>query len=284
MLPSAVPTLGPHHRKGTTVLVNATGTATPDDVWQRYTNPMTWSDWAPQITAVEYEGETLRPGTTGRVVASMGVTLDFEVEDVDATQRSWSWRVGRGNTSVLMHHAVVPTGDGRTMATMRIDGALATVLQPYRLIASRALRGLVEDGNGRGKSTDETVVRHPFAFSPGHRRASRIFGITPDNSWVDLGPQWLTVRYGPWQLLTPRDNVVGHEITEDFDFLKTAGPPHLSMADRGVSFTPNGERALCVSFQEPVPAIDPTGMIRHPAATLGVLNPEALAAGLDAGA
>ena len=62
--------------------------------------------------------------------------------------------------------------------------------------------------------------------------------------------------------------------------MKTAGPPHLSFSDRGVSFTTNGDRALCLRFHEPVPAIDPTATITHPGATLSVADPEALAAAL----
>ncbi len=264
------------------MMVTATGRATPERVWDRYTRPATWAQWAPHIAAVDCADEVVAAGTTGRVLGPAGVSVDFEIEEVDPVLRSWTWKVGRGSTKMRLHHDVVPTGDGQTMATMRLDGPLATILQPYRLLASRALRGLVADPSApleRGQ--EEAVVRLPFEFSPGHRRASRLFAITPDNSWVDVGPEWLAVRYGPWRLLTPRSNVSGHQVTEDFAFLKTAGPPHLSLEDQGVSFTPNGTRALCVQFHEPVPAIDPTGILRHPAATLGVVDPEALAGALD---
>jgi hypothetical protein len=69
-------------------------------------------------------------------------------------------------------------------------------------------------------------------------------------------------------------------VTGGFAWIKTAGPPHLSFSDRGVSFTTNGDRALCLSFHEPVPAIDPTATITHPGATLAVAEPERLAAAL----
>ena len=70
--------------------------------------------------------------------------------------------------------------------------------------------------------------------------------------------------------------------TGGFRFLKTAGPAHLSFADRGVTFATNGDRAACVRFHEPVRAIDPTGLIRHPGATLTVADPPALIAALEA--
>ncbi len=264
------------------MMVIATGRATPDQVWNQYLRPATWARWAPHISSVECDDEIIANGTIGRVVGPGGVGVDFEVEEVDPVLRSWTWRVGRGRMRVRLRHDVVPTGDSLTMATMRLDGPLATVLQPYRLLSVRAQRGLVSDTSSPPPpGPKEVVVRVPFAFSPAHRAEARMFAVTPDNSWIDVGPQWLLVRYGPWSLLTPRSNVSGHQISEDFAFIKTAGPPHLSLKDQGVSFTPNGARALCVRFHEPVAAIDPTGILRHPAATFGVARPEALAAVLD---
>lgn len=92
----------------------------------------------------------------------------------------------------------------------------------------------------------------------------------------------LRVRFGPWSLRTPRSNVAGTQETGGFAFLKTAGPPHLSFTDRGVTFATNGDRAVCVSFREPVKGIDPTGRIRHPGATLTVADPPALIRALEA--
>jgi hypothetical protein len=92
----------------------------------------------------------------------------------------------------------------------------------------------------------------------------------------------LRVRFGPWSLATGLDNITGAEITGGFHWLKTAGPPHLSFADRGVTFATNGDRAVCVRFAVPVPAIDPTRTIRHPGATLTVAQPEQLLHALGA--
>lgn len=91
----------------------------------------------------------------------------------------------------------------------------------------------------------------------------------------------LRVRYGPWSLRTPRSNIERVVETGGFSFLKTAGPPHLSFADRGVSFATNGDRAVCVTFREPVRAIEPTGRLRHPGATMTVADPAALRRALE---
>lgn len=96
-----------------------------------------------------------------------------------------------------------------------------------------------------------------------------------------MGDGALRVRFGLWSLSTPLDNVAGVEETGDFAYLKTAGPAHLSLADRGVTFATNGDRAVCVRFHEPVRGIDPTGRIRHPGATLTVADPPAVRRALE---
>lgn len=114
-----------------------------------------------------------------------------------------------------------------------------------------------------------------FAFTPRYRLAALPFGVTPWTSGVRLDEDGLRVRFGPWRLRTERENLAAVSLVGDFAFLKTAGPPHLSFADRGVSFTPNGDAAVCLRFKASVPCLDPTGLVwplRHPGATLGVAD------------
>ena len=80
----------------------------------------------------------------------------------------------------------------------------------------------------------------------------------------------LSVRFGPWSMRTPVQNILEAVETSDFAYLKTAGPAHLSFADRGITFATNGDRGLCLRFAEPVGAIDWVGLIRHPGATVTV--------------
>lgn len=124
----------------------------------------------------------------------------------------------------------------------------------------------------------EQPVRHEFAFTPAYRAAGLVFGVTPRTAWVEVGPDGLRVRYGPWRLSTTLDNLREATVTGGFAFLKTAGPPHLSFADRGISFTTNGRAALCLAFDRPVRGIEPTGRLAHPGATLSVADPHALLA------
>jgi hypothetical protein len=122
--------------------------------------------------------------------------------------------------------------------------------------------------------------RHPFRFATAYRLPALALGITPVTAMVHVSPDDLTVRFGLWRLTTPRSNIAGAELTGGFSFLKTVGPPHLSFADRGVTFATNGESALCLEFHEPVQVLDPSGRLRHPGATLTVADPVWLATDL----
>ncbi len=125
-----------------------------------------------------------------------------------------------------------------------------------------------------------TTQLFPFAFAPSYRLPALAFGVTPRTAMVCVQDGDLRVRFGLWTLRTPLANVAGAELSGGFGFLKTAGPAHLSFADRGVTFATNGERALCVRFHEPVVAIDPTRTIKHPGATITVADPAGLATAL----
>ncbi len=116
--------------------------------------------------------------------------------------------------------------------------------------------------------------RYEFAFAASYRLPALCFGITPVTAWVELTGSEIAVRYGPWRLRTGLSNITDASLTGGFAWLKTAGPPHLSFSDRGISFTTNGDSAVCLSFRTPVAGIDPTRRIKHPGATLTVADPE----------
>ena len=129
-----------------------------------------------------------------------------------------------------------------------------------------------------------TSAQHfDFAFADSYRWPARIFGVTPRTTGVLLQDGDLRVRFGPWSLRTAVGNIASAEHSGGFSFIKTAGPAHLSLADRGVTFATNGDRALCLRFHSPVKGIDPSGLIKHPGATLTVADPEALAEALGLG-
>jgi hypothetical protein len=118
--------------------------------------------------------------------------------------------------------------------------------------------------------------RFTFRFAPAYRRASLPFGVTAERCWVDVGPDNLHARFGPWQLRTSLANISAVQITGPYAFLKTAGPAHLGFTDRGLTFASNGERGVLISFHQPVRGIEPTGLLRHPELTVTVADTEGL--------
>lgn len=117
--------------------------------------------------------------------------------------------------------------------------------------------------------TEETFQ---FEFSRGHRIASALFGVTPSNSHVKVKDDELQVKYGPWSFAVPLSNVLEVKPTGPYAFIKTAGPPHLSLSDSGVTFATNAERGLCIRFREPVRGIGPSGRPRHTSLTVTVAD------------
>lgn len=119
-------------------------------------------------------------------------------------------------------------------------------------------------------------TRFPFRFERRLVPFSLVFGVTPRTAWVEVGDDDLTVRFGPWRLVTPRRNIVDGQLTGPYSFAKVAGPAHLSFADRGVTFATTTERGVCFTLREPVPGIAPFGRLPHPGVTVTVEDPERL--------
>lgn len=126
------------------------------------------------------------------------------------------------------------------------------------------------------------AVSFSFRFTTAYRAVAALFGVTPDRTGVTVAGGTLEVRYGPWRVATDLANVAGTELTGPYSWRKTIGPAHMSLADRGLTFASNPERGLCIRFDEPVAGIEPTGRLRHPALTVTVADPGALAAALKA--
>ncbi|SCF10283.1 hypothetical protein GA0070607_5566 [Micromonospora coriariae] len=116
----------------------------------------------------------------------------------------------------------------------------------------------------------------PFRFDPVFRPALALLGVRPATAWVTVTDRDLLIRYGPWRLHTDRDNVTGVEVSGPYRWWRAIGP-HVSLADRGVSFGSSTAGGVCLRFGVPVPAIAPGGRPRHPAVTVTITDPPALA-------
>ena len=59
------------------------------------------------------------------------------------------------------------------------------------------------------------------------------------------------------------------------------GPPHLSFADRGLTFVTKADEGVCMRFVEPVTGIDSRRWVHHPGLTVTVADPHGLIAPIE---
>ena len=121
------------------------------------------------------------------------------------------------------------------------------------------------------------TTTYPLSF-PGPLR--RLAGTRPEWFAVRLHDGDLDARFGPWRVRTPLTNVVGAEPSGPYRFWKVLGP-RLSLVDRGLTFGTSTVAGVCIRFAEPVPGLEPTGRLRHPALTVTVAEPHALVEALS---
>ncbi|WP_174531101.1 hypothetical protein, partial [Micromonospora maritima] len=96
--------------------------------------------------------------------------------------------------------------------------------------------------------------RFPFRFDPAFRLPLALLGVRPETAVVELAPDALVVRFGPWRLRTTPANIAGAELSGPYRWWRAIGP-HLSLADGGATFGTSVAAGLCLRFAEPVPAL-----------------------------
>jgi len=128
----------------------------------------------------------------------------------------------------------------------------------------------------------EPVEEFGFRFDLAHRLAAAPFLVSPGTASVviDRSRGSFLARFGPWKVETSLTNVEYVTATGPYHPVKTIGPPHLSLSDRGLTFATNDRKGLCIRFRVPVRGIDPLGVVRHPAITVTVDDVDRLRASL----
>jgi hypothetical protein len=124
---------------------------------------------------------------------------------------------------------------------------------------------------------DQGSVQFGFAFDPRFRVPLALAGVTPGHAHVTVTTTRLLARFGPWSVDTPLDNVAGVCVTGPYRWYRAIGPRG-SFADRGATFGSTTEGGVCVRFHDPVPGLEPVGLVRHPGLTMTVDDPDAMAA------
>lgn len=136
-------------------------------------------------------------------------------------------------------------------------------------------------GSAPAMAPTETTREFPFAVDLLYSVAARAFLIDAGEARATIDREGdLTIRFGPWTLHTPVENVATAEVTGPYAALKTLGPPHVSLHDRGITFATNAREGVCISFIEPVGALEPLHLLKHPSATVTVAAPDLLVAAL----
>lgn len=118
---------------------------------------------------------------------------------------------------------------------------------------------------------DAVLQEFDFAFDRRYRPVLLAFGVTSATARVVVGGRpgagVLRARFGPWWLETTLDNVAEVTLGGPYRPHRVIGP-HLSLADRGVTFGTNTRVGACVRFHEPVGALAGRRALRHPGMTV----------------
>lgn len=124
------------------------------------------------------------------------------------------------------------------------------------------------------------VTRFEYAIDPGMAMWHRVCLLRPERDAVTVSDGMLVATFGPWTVATDIANVAGVTTTGPYRTWRVAGPPRLGWTDRGLTFATNARVGLCIAFIDPVPGIDPIGLINHPTLTVTVSDLDGLAASL----
>jgi hypothetical protein len=116
-----------------------------------------------------------------------------------------------------------------------------------------------------------------MGFGPRFRLPLAALGVTPATAHVTITADRLVACFGPWTCRTTPANVRAVHLAGPYRWYRAIGP-RLSLAGHGLTFGTSTARGVCLLLREPVPGIDPLGVIRHPDLTLTVADPDGFAA------
>lgn len=124
---------------------------------------------------------------------------------------------------------------------------------------------------------DAPTLAFPFEVEYPLAHLGRLFGVQPEKATLELDGERVVARFGPWTVETTIDNIESVDVTGPYATWKVAGPPHISLADGGLTFATTASGGVCMTFREPVPGILPVSVLRHGSLTVTVQNPERVA-------
>ncbi|SFB41880.1 hypothetical protein SAMN05216266_110210 [Amycolatopsis marina] len=135
------------------------------------------------------------------------------------------------------------------------------------------------DNSDFGSDKDGVIDQEhhfPFVVDPRFARLLTPLHLDRKTSGVRVGWDGLSVRFGPWHVHSPLTNIAGASVTGPFSALRAIGT-RVSLMDRGLTFGTNTLIGVCIDFHRPVRGVEPLGVLRHPALTVTVAEPQLLA-------
>lgn len=118
----------------------------------------------------------------------------------------------------------------------------------------------------------------PYEFNRFAKPLLRLVGIRADRDGVRVEHDRLVVSFGLLNASVDLDNITSASVTGPYLAIKAIGP-RLSAADHGVTFGTTASAGVCVTFDEPIPAV--FGPWSHPGMTLTVADPGGLVAAIE---
>ncbi|HEX9032717.1 MAG TPA: hypothetical protein VF834_12810 [Streptosporangiaceae bacterium] len=140
-----------------------------------------------------------------------------------------------------------------------------------------ALAELPAPAGAAAQATGPQAALFEMAFDPRFRLPLAALGVSPATAHVTVTSGRLVACFGPWTCRTSPANVRAVHLTGPYRAHRAIGA-RLSRADHGLTFGTTTKRGVCLLLREPVPGIEPLGVIRHPGLTLTVADPRRFAA------
>jgi hypothetical protein len=178
--------------------------------------------------------------------------------------------LGIGDQTTIWLFLVDRAGQVRWRGSGGWDAATAAAL-------AAALAALPEPAAAAAQAARAGAGQFEMAFDPRFRLPLAALGVTPATAHATVTPSRLVACFGPWTCRTTPANVRAVRLTGPYHWYRAIGP-RLSLADHGLTFGTTTARGVCLLLREPVPGIDPLGVIRHPGLTLTVADPDRFAA------
>jgi hypothetical protein len=104
-----------------------------------------------------------------------------------------------------------------------------------------------------------------------------VFGVRPDNAWVEASAEWITIRFGRFGMRIPVGDVTGWRIEGPWRWITAIGV-RMGLRHRDVSFAGSPRGGVRIDLRSPVR----WGPLNVPAVYVGVDDLEAFAGALTA--